>query len=189
MTIKELAYTAQHHLQASTGTLFKRAHIYELLAAAFGFNSYAALCADAVFTKQSISSRRAADFCQRLRDRCLVIGYQGETASKVSSVLPALMTEQCIGVVTIEDLITHLQDETGYGARPNLENQNEVRWWTSSDELVSPIMLDSLNAAASKAILPLTMRWHCSTLQRTRSAIPRRSAATTGICKPNRDVF
>ncbi len=151
MTIKEFAYTAQHHLQASTGTQFKRAHIYELLAAAFGFNSYAALSADAVFTKQSMSNRRAADFCHRLRDRCLVIGYQGETASNVATLLPALMTEQRIGLVTIDSLITCLQNETaiGYGARCDLVNQDEVRWWTSSDELVSPIMLDGLNAAAS----------------------------------------
>jgi hypothetical protein len=43
MTIKELAYSAQQHLQASTGSSLKRAHIYELLAASFGFKSYAAL--------------------------------------------------------------------------------------------------------------------------------------------------
>ena len=62
MTIKELAYSAQQHLQTNAGTRFKRAHIYELLAATFGFNSYAALCADAVFTKQSLSSRRASNY-------------------------------------------------------------------------------------------------------------------------------
>jgi hypothetical protein len=48
MTIKELAYSAQQHLQASTGSSLKRAHIYELLAASFGFNSYAAFGVDTV---------------------------------------------------------------------------------------------------------------------------------------------
>lgn len=150
MTIKELAYTAQHHLLANTGTEFKRSHIYELLAAAFGFNSYAALCAEAVFTKQSLSSRRAANFDEHLRRRCLEIGYPVGAASKIAEALPALMTEECIGVVTIEDLIACLQDETGYGAWSIPGNQNDVRWWTSSDELVSPLMLDGLNAAAGK---------------------------------------
>ncbi|MFV0601889.1 MAG: hypothetical protein ACK5NE_08740 [Brachymonas sp.] len=56
MTIKTLAYSAQQHLEANTGARYKRAHIYELLAAAFGFNSYASLCADAVFTEGSITS-------------------------------------------------------------------------------------------------------------------------------------
>jgi hypothetical protein len=37
MTIKQLAFDAQQHLQAQTGTTFKRSHVYELLAAAFGF--------------------------------------------------------------------------------------------------------------------------------------------------------
>ena len=52
MTIKTLAYSAQQHLEANTGARYKRAHIYELLAAAFGFNSYASLCADAVFIEE-----------------------------------------------------------------------------------------------------------------------------------------
>ena len=50
MTIKELAYSAQQHLQASTGGSFKRAHVYELLAASFGFNSHAAFGVDTVLT-------------------------------------------------------------------------------------------------------------------------------------------
>ena len=37
MTIKELAYSAQQQLQASTGKPLKRAHIYELLAASFDY--------------------------------------------------------------------------------------------------------------------------------------------------------
>lgn len=153
MTIKELAYIAQHHLQAHTGTQFKRAHIYELLAAAFGFNSYAALCAEAVFTEQSLSSRRAADFREHIRDRCLEIGYQLDTARKVAGVLPALMTEHKFGLVRIPDLIAYLRDESGYGSCPDEDqqgNRNEVRWWSSSDGLVSPLMLDGLNAAASR---------------------------------------
>ncbi|MDE4916308.1 TPR repeat protein [Cupriavidus metallidurans] len=153
MTIKELAYIAQHHLQAHTGTQFKRAHIYELLAAAFGFNSYAALCAEAVFTEQSLSSRRAADFGEHIRDRCLEIGYRLDTATSVASALSALMTEHKFGLVTIPALITYLRDDSGYGPWTDDDeprDRNEVRWWSSSDELVSPIMLDGLNAAAGR---------------------------------------
>ncbi|QBY51757.1 hypothetical protein [Cupriavidus oxalaticus] len=153
MTTKELAYIAQQHLQAHTGTQFKRAHIYELLAAAFGFNSYAALCAEAVFTKQSVSSRRAADFGEHVRIRCLEIGYQIDLAKKVAGVLPALMTEHKFGLVTIHDLIAYLREESGHGLWPDQNergDRNQVRWWSSSDELVSPLMLDGLNAAASR---------------------------------------
>ena len=52
MTIKQLAFETQRHLQAQTSTTFKRSHVYELLAAAFGFNSYASLCAAYVFSKR-----------------------------------------------------------------------------------------------------------------------------------------
>ena len=58
MTIKELAYSAQQQLQASTGKPLKRAHIYELLAASFGFNSYAALGVDSIFTQQRPGDKR-----------------------------------------------------------------------------------------------------------------------------------
>ena len=58
MTIKELAYSAQQQLQASTGKPLKRAHIYELLTASFGFNSYAALGVDSIFTQQSPGDKR-----------------------------------------------------------------------------------------------------------------------------------
>lgn len=153
MTIKELAYIAQHHLQAHTGTQFKRAHIYELLAAAFGFNSYAALCAEAVFTEQSLSSRRAATYGEHVRIRCLEIGYQFDIATKVAGVLPALMTEHKFGLVRIPDLVAYLRVDSGYGSWTDDDeprDRNEVRWWSSSDELVSPIMLDGLNAAANK---------------------------------------
>ena len=58
MTIKELTYSAQQHLQASTGGSFKRAHVYELLAASFGFNSHAAFGVDTVLTELRQNDRR-----------------------------------------------------------------------------------------------------------------------------------
>ena len=56
MTIKQLAFDAQQHLQAKTSTTCKRSHVYELLSAAFGFNSYASLCTEHVFTHGGLTS-------------------------------------------------------------------------------------------------------------------------------------
>ena len=49
MTLKELAHSAQQHLQTLAGLPVKRSHIHELLAAAFGYSSWApiGLCATA----------------------------------------------------------------------------------------------------------------------------------------------
>ena len=115
MTIKELAYSTQQHLQTATGAQFKRAHIYELLAASFGFNSYAALSSDAVFTKDSLTNRRTSKYVDHVKDRCLEIGYDTNTADVVAASLPRLLTEQEIGVIRIPDLIAHLRYEPGHG--------------------------------------------------------------------------
>ena len=157
MTIKELAFSAQQHLQASTGTQIKRAHIYELMAAAFGFGSYAALCTDAVFTKHSLTNWRSKNYGDHIRWRCIEIGYQADTAVTVAAVLPTLMTDQEIGVVRINDLIAHLRFESGRGdwleevEQEELDADEDERW---SDPVASPLLLDGLNAAAGKGHAP-----------------------------------
>lgn len=157
MTIKELAYSAQRHLQASTGAQIKRAHIYELLAAAFGFGSYAALCADAVFTKNSLTNRHSKNYGEHIKRRCIEIGYQADTAAVVASALPTLMTDQKIGVIKIGDLIAHLRFESGRDdwleedEHEDLDTDEDERW---PDPVASPLLLDGLNAAAVKGHAP-----------------------------------
>lgn len=98
MTIKELAYSAQQRLQASTGSSFKRAHIYELLAASFGFNSYAALGVDAVLTQQRPDDKHFASHSAFVRRRCIELGYPPESADLVSVTLGAFLAERQIAV-------------------------------------------------------------------------------------------
>ena len=153
MTIKELAYSAQQHLQTFTSAQFKRAHIYELLAASFGFNSYAALTSEAVFTKDSLTSRRPLKYVDHVKDRCLEIGYDTNTANVVAASLPQLLTEQEIGVIRIPDLVAHLRHE------PVHEDWNEEEddWelvenarLAVTDALISPLLIDGLTNAAAK---------------------------------------
>lgn len=155
MTIKELAYSTQQNLQTTTGSTFKRAHIYELLAAAFGFNSYASLTSDAVFTRDSLSSRRALKYADQVKDRCLEIGYDSKTADVVGKSLPALLTEQEIGVISIPDLVAHLRHEPAHEEWN--EDEEEDDWelvqdarMAVTDMLISPLLMDGLNNAASK---------------------------------------
>ncbi len=157
MTIKALAYSAQQHLQASTGGSFKRAHIYELLAASFGFNSNAALGADAVFTEQSLSSRRAFSYGSFVRNRCIEIGYQPDVADAVSIALPAYLSERQIGVIRIADLVAHLRYEAGHqddysddDVEPDDSDDTLDDQWVDSVALESPILLDGLEDAACK---------------------------------------
>ncbi len=139
MTIKEFAYSAQQHLHTRTSSSFKRAHIYELLAALFGFNSYAALCAEAVFTRQRQVSKYSSKHNSAIKQRCVELGYQPATADVASSELTSFVAERQIEVVRLSDLVVELRGESPFLSDPR-------------DEEFSPILMDGLEAAARKGI-------------------------------------
>jgi TPR repeat protein len=139
MTIKEFAYSAQQHLQASTGVPFKRAHIYELLAALFGFNSYAALVADAVFAEQRSANLRSLPKGSTVQQRCVELGYQFDVATAVSLDLPAFVDEHQVGVISIEELVDELLDEDAI---------DDI--WSNPSDFGFPILLEGLEGAADK---------------------------------------
>ena len=155
MTIEELAYSTQQYLRTSTGVRFKRAHIYELLAASFGFGSYAALTSEAVFTKGSLTSRRVSKYVDHVKDRCLEIGYDTNTADVVAVSLSQLLIEQEIGVIRISDLVAHLRYEPGHELRNEDEEEDnrelvEDERPADTDALISPFLIDGLTNAAAK---------------------------------------
>lgn len=158
MTIKQLAYTTQQNLQAATGATFKRTHIYELLAASFGFNSYAALCTDTVFTQHSLSSRRPAKYSEQVGGRCLDLGYSPEISLHVARTLPKLLTEQEIGVIRISDLVAHLRYESGrddwFDSDSEDENEGNENLgnWFDRESLASSLLLDSLATVADSEV-------------------------------------
>lgn len=163
MTIKEFAYSAQQHLQSSIGASFKRTHIYELLAASFGFNSHAAFDVDTVLTELRPKDTQSVPQSSLIKRRCIELGYQLDTATLATSMLESFLAGRRIGVVSISSLITRLRGES-----PNHdyeleydedENENEdelfdyteaVTLFTPTDDEFGPILLDGLDAAASK---------------------------------------
>ncbi len=160
MAIKELAYSAQQRLQASTGSSFKRAHLYELLAASFGFDSYAALGVDAVLTQQRPDDKQSSAVSAVVRRRCVELGYAPENAGLISVTLRAFLAERQIDVVRISELIRQLRGDWssldrqfGDDAEQFDDEQNDgldTRWSDADEGDFPPIMLDGLEAAASK---------------------------------------
>ena len=158
MTIKQLAFDTQQHLQAQTSTAFKRSHVYELLAAAFGFNSYASLCAEHVFMQGGITSRRPAKYGESVGRRCLELDYLPETALLLAQALPVYLTDQDIGVIRIADLVAHLRYETNRVTDHELgefdddaeDEEDTYGQWFDRESLATPILLDGLLAAANK---------------------------------------
>lgn len=158
MTIKQLAFDTQQHLQTQTSTTLKRSHAYELLAAAFGFNSYASLCAEHVFTQGSLTSRRPAKHSESVGRRSLELDYLPETALQLAQALPAYLTDQDIGVIRIADLVAHLRYETNRvtdheSDEPDDDAEDEEETydsWFDRESLAPPILLEGLLAAADK---------------------------------------
>ncbi len=93
MNVKELAYSAQQHLHTCTGSTFKRSHIYELLAASYGFNTYAALGGENVFTRQRSEENRSLQHTDDIRERSVALGLK-LAADAISSELPVFLEGQ-----------------------------------------------------------------------------------------------
>lgn len=164
MTIKELAYSAQQQLQNSTGSSLKRAHIYELLAASFGFNTYAAFGVDTVFAQKRPDDEHIVSRDTFVGQRLIALGYPPESAGLVSAALRTFLEERHVGIVRISALISQLREEwSGPGNYPpagvdteQFDEEEDVRpaaQWLGSDDTkegFAPLMLDGLEAAASK---------------------------------------
>ena len=141
MAIKELAYSAQQHLQSNTECSFKRAHIYELLASSFGFNSYASLCSSHVFTKRDESKTSLEHNQAILQQRVVELGYDPTIAEVVATEFLSFVNQQHIGLVGVNDLINELSDGDSF---------LEEYWFPSDNGEYPPILLESLEEKAGK---------------------------------------
>jgi TPR repeat protein len=167
MTIKEFAYSAQQHLEAQAGEKFKRAHIYELLAASFGYNSFAALKSESVLFQGTQASVHGLLHSDALRQRCLDLGYQTYTTDLVGTEFASFIEQERIIFVTLSTLIATLrrqlsyrgywgwQSEDDFDQDKNLPHVVDEDWPPFDDEsrqdLIPSSLLTALEIAASRA--------------------------------------
>lgn len=135
MMVKELAFSTQKKLKSGTGYAFKRVHACELLAAAFGFNSYAAFCLGSVFAQLPADAKCAvghtAAHSALIEQRCLELGCPPEKTGLALAALHTLLVERQLGVTSIAALLERLRDDSSAGQ-------------------FSPLLLAGLEAAAGK---------------------------------------
>ncbi|MGY0556697.1 hypothetical protein [Lysobacter sp. A421] len=149
MTVKELAHSAQQHLQARTGGSFKRTHIYELLAASFGFNSYAALSVDTVLTEFRSNDKRDALQSTLIKQRCIELGYRPDTATLAAVTLESFLAERQLGVASISSLTNWLRG--GWSDQDDdFEGDQDELFDLADEDGFRPVLLDGLDAAARK---------------------------------------
>ena len=135
MTLREFAHSAQQHLQTLAGLPVKRSHVHELLAAAFGYSSWAAFRSESLLADAGVGERLAGTSPQ-LIGRAVQLGY-GQTASVLlaDALVAFAMAQQvsCIRWVDVREalvVVPVLVDESRF--------HDEDEDWDDEDEGLNP---------------------------------------------------
>jgi hypothetical protein len=134
MTVKELAYTVQRHIQEAIGTDFKRSHAYELLSAAYGFRSFAAISTEWVFSGQTLSERWPSDNEATVRSRCRDLGLSADQATSVAHTLPRLLEFNQVGITKISNLYACLNQKFPEYSADSEDYEDEDEWQEALEE-------------------------------------------------------
>lgn len=105
MTIKAIAFSAQQRVAERCGISLQRSHVYESLAAAFGFASYASLCADSTFDIGPPGRRDVAGMADGVAQRLAQLGLSDSDSRQVASELTAHVSDQGLRAVGIDQII------------------------------------------------------------------------------------
>lgn len=151
MTIKELAFSTQQHLHSHTNRSSKRTHIYEMLAASFGFKSYAALSSKSVFMLRESGAKSDIYNNSGIRQRCVDLGYLPATAEVVSSELPAFLAQHRVDLISFSDLVDELRGQFSFSDGDGDDTFNHVST-EYHDVLITPFLLEGLEDAAGRGI-------------------------------------
>lgn len=111
MNVKTFAHQLQAHLKASAALDLKRTHTYELIAAALGDKSYAALKARGLLCplpSKALRERYAQFHPVTAEKRAQSLGFPSDQAVYVGSQLCARLQSENLGVVPLDDVLNHL---------------------------------------------------------------------------------
>lgn len=105
MSIKQLCFNAHSQLRDQHGIAVRRTHLYELLAALLGFNSHAALAADAVIGQVRQTWKFTSDDLTRLSNRCLALGYPTAESQRIVEAITALAETHRLVAIDVQYLV------------------------------------------------------------------------------------
>lgn len=108
MAIKELVYTVKQQLESATQQSFRHSHVYELLAASFGFSTRASLDATHVIAVAERAYQPSAAALGALQSRLTELGYQ-QVADSAGAVLLSVIADHRLWVATVESVIELLK--------------------------------------------------------------------------------
>lgn len=108
MTISSFAHHAQTSVKNATGLDLKRTHVYELLAAALGFGSHAALIAQGLpcpLPSDPLLEHYGGIDHEKCSVRAAVLGYSPGQVAPIATVLCSEMLRQRLALVPLEDIL------------------------------------------------------------------------------------
>lgn len=160
MTVKELAYTVQRHIQDTIGTDFKRSHAYEMLAAAYGFRTFASTQTEWVFSGPSLCERWPSENESNVRARCRDLGLSAAHAESIAHSLPKYLELNQFGITNISTLYANLlQQFPEYSADiEDYEDEDEWQEALEDHELLlseiakSDLLFDEVSRAAERGV-------------------------------------
>lgn len=114
MPIKKFAHNAQLHLSSLLKIPVGRAHVHELIAAAFGYRSASSFGSQAVFTFSDISPSIPINTVF-LGERALELDYTIYAANEISISLSTSLSAEKFRSIKICDLISVLRDDESWG--------------------------------------------------------------------------
>jgi hypothetical protein len=156
MTLKELAHTAHQHLQTRAGCPIKRSHVHELLAAAFGYQSWAALLGEALLADAGVGDA-PRDASPRVIGRAVQLGYGQSASVEMAGALLELAAERKLSSVRWSEITALLERSPG-STNDADQDDDEGEDWDADDDaagvdgqdatqsrlLTSPLLLDGL---------------------------------------------
>ncbi|MBX9915399.1 MAG: hypothetical protein K2Y25_15995 [Pseudomonadaceae bacterium] len=161
MAIKELAFSAKQHLNSVTGQQFKQSHVYELLAACFGFKSSASLNAEHVFATLDEDPDISTECLLLLNQRLIELGY-ADVAEAAGSAILHLVSQHRFAAVSLSFVLASVRG--GHIGKRYLDDYDDdpedsddefdfvanrrKEPWLEEDQL--DLLLDGLDAAASR---------------------------------------
>lgn len=167
MTFKALARTAHQSLQARAGCDIRHSHVHELLAAAFGYRTWAALTTDALLANQGVGQTLEACAGPQIAGRALQLKYGQTEALALADALVQFIAEQHLGLVrwtALAPLVPVSPPSTGRDdEEEDGESDEDLEGWDDAFRpvqnaialdrehfLASGLLLDSLEVAATR---------------------------------------
>lgn len=151
MNLSQLAHAAQRALEGKTTHRIKRGHVYELLAAACGHGSWAALTSVALLSDGGVGKPVAPRLAELIA-RALELGHQQEAAEAVANALTQFVLSAGLRTMTWARLAPLLAPPAPASHDIGCEEEEDDEWLEDGDESEP----DHVRSDAAEAVTPLS---------------------------------